>query len=51
MANYPIYFKLWVLVINHKQRDYAHIVVMPHAHRNILDEFLMDLEQDQTITA
>lgn len=39
------------LVINHKQRDYAHIVVMPHAHRNILDEFLMDLEQDQTITA
>jgi histidine decarboxylase len=35
------------LEIGHEQRDdYAHVVVMPHANREILTEFLTDLDKD-----
>ena len=34
------------LEINHKKQDYAHVVVMPHANRNVLTEFLNDLDKD-----
>ncbi len=34
------------LEIDHEQRDYAHVVVMPHANREVLTEFLTDLDKD-----
>ena len=34
------------LVINRGKQDYAHVVVMPHVDRNILTQFLTDLDQD-----
>ncbi|MFZ2171985.1 MAG: pyridoxal-dependent decarboxylase [Methylococcaceae bacterium] len=34
------------LEINHKKQDYAHVVVMPHANRKVLTEFLTDLDKD-----
>jgi hypothetical protein len=34
------------LEINHQKQDYAHVVLMPHANRQILTEFLADLEKD-----
>lgn len=35
------------LEINSKKQDYAHVVVMPHANRTVLTEFLADLEKDR----
>lgn len=32
------------LEINHQQQDYAHVVVMPHVNRQVIAEFLNDLE-------
>jgi hypothetical protein len=32
--------------IRNNRQEYAHIVVMPHADRKVLNEFLGDLEQD-----
>jgi glutamate/tyrosine decarboxylase-like PLP-dependent enzyme len=34
------------LGLGHQQRDCAHVVVMPHANRKVLTEFLTDLEKD-----
>jgi histidine decarboxylase len=34
------------LEINHEKQDYAHVVVMPHANRKVLTEFLTDLDKD-----
>jgi histidine decarboxylase len=34
------------LEINNEKQDYAHVVIMPHANRNILTEFLTDLDND-----
>lgn len=34
------------LEINNQIQDYAHVVIMPHANRNILTEFLSDLDKD-----
>jgi glutamate/tyrosine decarboxylase-like PLP-dependent enzyme len=34
------------LEINHQKQDYAHVVVMPHANRKVLTEFLTDLDED-----
>ena len=34
------------LEINGKKQDYAHVVVMPHATQNVLNEFLTDLQKD-----
>ncbi|MFZ2312482.1 MAG: pyridoxal-dependent decarboxylase [Methylobacter sp.] len=34
------------LEINHQKQDYAHVVVMPHANREVLTEFLTDLDKD-----
>lgn len=34
------------LEIGHEQRDYAHVVVMPHVNREVLTEFLTDLDKD-----
>jgi glutamate/tyrosine decarboxylase-like PLP-dependent enzyme len=34
------------LEIGRQQRDYAHVVIMPHVTRTVLAEFLNDLEQD-----
>ncbi|MDD1633778.1 MAG: histidine decarboxylase, partial [Methylococcaceae bacterium] len=34
------------LDINHEKQDYAHVVVMPHANRKVLTEFLTDLNKD-----
>jgi histidine decarboxylase len=34
------------LEINHKKQDYAHVVVMPHANRKVLTEFMTDLDKD-----
>jgi histidine decarboxylase len=34
------------LMVDGKKQDYAHIVVMPHADRKVLTEFLTDLERD-----
>ncbi|MGZ8153400.1 MAG: hypothetical protein ACXW0Q_12400 [Methylovulum sp.] len=34
------------LEINHEKQDYSHVVVMPHADRKVLTEFLTDLEKD-----
>jgi len=31
---------------NHEKQEYAHVVVMPHANRQVLAEFLTDLEKD-----
>jgi hypothetical protein len=39
------------LEINHEKQDYAHVVVMPHANRNILTEFLTDLDKDTVFNA
>jgi NifB/MoaA-like Fe-S oxidoreductase len=36
------------LEINHEKQAYAHVVVMPHANRNVLTEFLTDLDKDAT---
>ncbi|MFZ2405682.1 MAG: pyridoxal-dependent decarboxylase [Methylobacter sp.] len=33
------------LEINRQKQDYAHVVVMPHADRNVLTEFMTDLDQ------
>ena len=33
------------LEINNQKQDFAHVVVMPHANRKVLDEFLTDLEK------
>ena len=33
------------LDINHEKQDYAHVVVMPHANRKVLTEFLTDLNK------
>ena len=38
------------LSINNIKQDYAHVVVMPHATRKILTEFLTDLEEDRNIS-
>lgn len=38
------------LEINRQKQDYSHVVVMPHASRNILDEFLADLEKGAIAT-
>ncbi|MDD1625396.1 MAG: pyridoxal-dependent decarboxylase [Methylococcaceae bacterium] len=35
-----------LLEINHVKQDYAHVVVMPHANRKVLTEFLTDLDKD-----
>lgn len=32
--------------INNKKQDYAHVVVMPHASRKVLTEFMTDLDKD-----
>ena len=37
------------LNINGERKPYAHVVVMPHVSRNILDEFLSDLEKDKFV--
>ncbi len=37
------------LSMNQQKHDYAHVVVMPHANREVLSEFLADLEHD-TVT-
>ena len=37
------------LTINNTKQNYAHVVVMPHANRKVLSEFLTDLEKDSTI--
>jgi len=37
------------LEINHGKQDFAHAVVMPHASKEILSEFLADLEKDRTV--
>jgi len=34
------------LEINHVKQDYAHVVVMPHVKREVLAEFLSDLNKD-----
>lgn len=34
--------------INHQKHEYAHVVVMPHADRQVLSEYLTDLEKDMT---
>jgi glutamate/tyrosine decarboxylase-like PLP-dependent enzyme len=34
------------LDLGHQSQDYAHVVVMPHANRKVLTEFLTDLEKD-----
>jgi hypothetical protein len=34
------------LEIGRQQRDYAHVVIMPHVTRTVLAEFLNDLDQD-----
>jgi histidine decarboxylase len=34
------------LEINHQKQDYAHVVVMPHADRQVLTEFMNDLDKD-----
>ncbi|MGZ5030338.1 MAG: pyridoxal-dependent decarboxylase, partial [Methylobacter sp.] len=34
------------LEINHVKQDYAHVVVMPHVKREVLSEFLSDLDKD-----
>jgi len=34
------------LEINHVKQDYAHVVVMPHVAREVLSEFLSDLDKD-----
>ncbi|MGZ5009757.1 MAG: pyridoxal-dependent decarboxylase [Methylobacter sp.] len=34
------------LEINHAKQDYAHVVVMPHVNREVLSEFLSDLDKD-----
>ncbi|NOR69231.1 MAG: hypothetical protein GQ532_05975 [Methylomarinum sp.] len=34
------------LNINHNKQDYAHVVMMPHVDRNVLTQFLNDLDQD-----
>ncbi|MFA6051511.1 MAG: pyridoxal-dependent decarboxylase [Methylobacter sp.] len=34
------------LEINHQKQDYAHVVVMPHADRQVLTEFMNDLGKD-----
>jgi glutamate/tyrosine decarboxylase-like PLP-dependent enzyme len=34
------------LEINHEKQDYAHVVVMPHASRKVLTEFLTDLDKN-----
>jgi histidine decarboxylase len=34
------------LEINHQKQDYAHVVVMPHADRQVLTEFMTDLDKD-----
>jgi glutamate/tyrosine decarboxylase-like PLP-dependent enzyme len=36
------------LDVNNKPRDFAHVVVMPHVSREILTEFLTDLENRQS---
>lgn len=33
------------LEINRQKQDYAHVVVMPHADRNVLAEFMTDLDR------
>ena len=33
------------LEINHQKQDYAHVVVMPHANRDVLTEFMTDLDK------
>ncbi|MEC4748254.1 pyridoxal-dependent decarboxylase [Methylomicrobium sp. Wu6] len=34
------------LAINGQQQDYAHVVVMPHADRAVIDAFMSDLKSD-----
>ncbi len=34
------------LEINQSKQEFAHVVVMPHVDRSVLDEFLADLEKD-----
>ncbi|MCF7965274.1 MAG: histidine decarboxylase [Methylobacter tundripaludum] len=34
------------LDINHQKQEYAHVVVMPHADRKVLTEFMTDLDKD-----
>jgi histidine decarboxylase len=38
------------LEINHEKKDHAHVVVMPHANRKVLTEFLTDLDKDSVTT-
>ncbi|MGR9053130.1 MAG: pyridoxal-dependent decarboxylase [Gammaproteobacteria bacterium] len=37
------------LTVENETAEYAHVVVMPHARREILDEFLTDLESEQGV--
>jgi glutamate/tyrosine decarboxylase-like PLP-dependent enzyme len=37
------------ITVNGKEEDYAHVVVMPHASRKVLDNFLTDLDADSTV--
>ncbi len=37
------------LEIDHEKQEYAHVVVMPHANRKVLTEFLTDLDKDSAI--
>ena len=32
-----------------KSRDYAHVVIMPHVNKKVLDEFLADLQVDRSL--
>ena len=38
------------LEINDEKQDHAHVVVMPHANRKVLTEFLTDLDKDSVTT-
>jgi hypothetical protein len=33
------------LEIDNKKQEYAHVVVMPHVNRNVISEFLTDLDK------